>query len=469
MFEAWIRLVERSGSTFPVMEQALQSAGVKVKPVRMGEVSGPGLLVFDEVAPATLEAANELRQCPEARVLGVATSSAVLGNDACWMLLDAGLSDVLAWDRCASPAAEIAARLERWLEVDRLIASPLVQERLVGRSAAWLGLLRQIVEAAAFTDSSVLLLGESGTGKEEVARLIHALDPRPDKRELVTLDCTTVVPELSGSEFFGHERGAFTGAANSRDGAFALADGGTLFLDEVGELPLKLQAQLLRVVQEQTYKRVGGNSWQHTRFRLICATNRDLAKEVEQGGFRRDFFHRISSWICHLPPLSKRMEDLLPLVHHFLQTMRPGRPPLELEEPVREYLLTRDYPGNVRDLRQLVSRICKSHVGDGPITVGDIPPDERPVGNESATWWQDTSFTQSIRRALRGGVGLKDISRIASDTAIRLTLAEEQGSLQRAARRLGVTDRALQLRKAQWGNQTADSPSLMPGDSLTFG
>ncbi|MFY0523164.1 sigma 54-interacting transcriptional regulator [Archangium gephyra] len=455
MFEAWIRLVERSGSTFPAMMKALQEAGVKVKPVRREEVSGPGLLVFDEMGPATLEALNELRLCPEARVLGVATSGAMLGNDACWRLLDAGLSDVLAWDRCISPAAEIAARLERWRAVDRLIASPQVQDRLVGRSAAWLGLLRQIIEAAAFTDSSVLLLGESGTGKEEVAHLIHALDPRPDKGELVTLDCTTVVPELSGSEFFGHERGAFTGATTSRDGAFALADGGTLFLDEVGELPPKMQAQLLRVVQEHTYKRVGGNTWQQTRFRLICATNRDLSKEVEQGGFRRDFFHRISSWICHLPPLRERTEDLLPLVHHFLRKMRPGRPPLELEEPVREYLLTRDYPGNVRDLRQLVSRICKSHVGDGPITVGDIPPDERPAGAASARWWQDTSFTQSIRRALRGGVGLKDIGRIASETAIRLALAEEQGNLQRAARRLGVTDRALQLRKAQWGAQAA--------------
>jgi len=457
MLEAWIRLVEKSDSIFPAMIQALQEAGVKVKPVRMEEVSGPGLLVFDEVGPATLEALAELRLCPRVRVLGVATSSAVLGNEACWRLLDAGLSDVLAWDRCANPAAEIAARLERWCAVDELIASPQVQERLVGRSAAWLGLLRQIIEAAAFTDSSVLLLGESGTGKEEVARLIHALDPRPNKGELVTLDCTTVVPELSGSEFFGHERGAFTGATTSRDGAFALADGGTLFLDEVGELPLKMQAQLLRVVQEQTYKRVGGNTWQQTRFRLICATNRDLSKEVEQGGFRRDFFHRISSWICHLPPLRERMEDLLPLVHHFLRTMRPGRPLLTLEEPVREYLLTRDYPGNVRDLRQLVSRICKSHVGDGPITVGDIPPDERPAGDVSARWWQDTSFTQSIRRALRGGVGLKDIGRIASDTAIRLALAEEQGNLQRAARRLGVTDRALQLRKAQWGEQAAAS------------
>jgi DNA-binding NtrC family response regulator len=162
------------------------------------------------------------------------------------------------------------------------------------------------------------------------------------------------------------------------------------------------------------------------------------------------------------------MDDVLPLVHHFLRTMRPSRPSLELEEPVREYLLTRDYPGNVRDLRQLVSRICKSHVGDGPITVGDIPPDERPAREASAGWWQDASFTQSIRRALRGGVGLKDIGRIASDTAIRLALAEEQGNLQRAARRLGVTDRALQLRKAQWGAQTAGSSPLMAGGSLTL-
>src|SRR5678816_1272096 len=141
-----------------------------------------------------------------------------------------------------------------------------------------------------------LIAGESGTGKELVARLIHALDRREPKGPFVVLDCTTVSPELAGSEFFGHERGAFTTAVTAREGAFAMADGGTLFLDEVGELPLTLQAELLRVIQERVYKRVGSNIWKQVNFRLICATNRNLLEEEARGAFRRDFYYRLAAW-----------------------------------------------------------------------------------------------------------------------------------------------------------------------------
>lgn len=446
--KAWIRFLGRGATELrSTVLETLRRAGIEPV-VSEGEApSGPGVLVFDEVGATTLEAVRDCQWSASARVLAVATTDQGLAGGACWRLLQAGASDVLAWTGARDAAMELSARLERWHAVDRLIESPAVQRRLVGRAPTWLPVLRQLVEVAAFTDASVLLLGESGTGKEEVARLIHELDGRAGKRELVTLDCTTVVPELSGSEFFGHERGAFTGATSTRDGAFALADGGTLFLDEVGELPLALQAQLLRVVQERLYKRVGGNTWQRTDFRLVCATNRELSEQVAQGGFRRDFFHRIASWVCRLPPLRERPEDILPLAQHFLQTMRPDVV-LELDPHVREYLLKRGYPGNVRELRQLIGRICKRHVGTGPITVGDIPPDELP-SSEGLGDWRDASFAQAIQRALSLGVGLKEIGRIASDTAIRLALAEEQGNLQRAARRLGVTDRALQLRRAQ--------------------
>ena len=128
----------------------------------------------------------------------------------------------------------------------------------------------------------MLVTGESGTGKERVAQLIHELDPRPNKGKLVVLDCSTVVPSLSGSEFFGHEKGAFTGAAAAREGAFELANGGTLFLDEVGELTVALQAELLRVIQEGTFKRVGSNMWRKSTFRLVCATNRDVRGRAGQ-------------------------------------------------------------------------------------------------------------------------------------------------------------------------------------------
>ena len=139
-----------------------------------------------------------------------------------------------------------------------------------------------MIETILFSQAPILLIGESGTGKELISRLIHALDKRADKKKLVVVDCTTIVPELSGCELFGHERGSYTNAIQSREGAFALANNGTLFLDEIGELPMNLQAELLRVLQEGMYKKVGSNSWQKTSFRLVCATHRNLKIAVEK-------------------------------------------------------------------------------------------------------------------------------------------------------------------------------------------
>ena len=204
-----------------------------------------------------------------------------------WQLLQSGAADVVTWDHTSQLAARIAAKLRHWHIVDHLVGSPLVQRIVVGESPAWSRVLRQIVEVA-LTRSAVLIIGETGTGKELAAKTIHAVDSTTPKGELQILDCTTIVPELAGSELFGHERGAFTHAVTAREGAFARANGSTLFLDEVGELPLGLQAQLLRVVQEGTYKRVGGNTWYHTEFRLVCATNRDLKDLVQRGLFRAD-------------------------------------------------------------------------------------------------------------------------------------------------------------------------------------
>ncbi|NWG76425.1 MAG: sigma-54-dependent Fis family transcriptional regulator, partial [Rubrivivax sp.] len=274
------------------------------------------------------------------------------------------------------------------------------------------------------------------------------LDDRPGKRDLIIVDCATIVPELSGSEFFGHERGAFTGAVTSRDGAFALANGGTLFLDEVGELPLNLQAQLLRVIQEGTFKRVGGNAWHETNFRLVCATNKNLHEKVLGGEFRRDLYYRIATATCHLPPLRERPEDILPLARHFIQLLKPQDEVPDLDEAVQGWLLTRDYPGNVRELKQLVTCLLLTHVGLGPITVGDIPEEERPRVEEDPLDWCDPAFDHAMRRALYLGLGLKEVRKTITEKLIRIAVAEEQGNIQRAARRLGVTPRALQIRRA---------------------
>jgi transcriptional regulator with GAF, ATPase, and Fis domain len=337
--------------------------------------------------------------------------------------------------------------LARWDVVDGIVRSALVRENLVGASQAWTLAVRRVVELAAFTDANVLLTGESGTGKELIARLLHTLDRREDKKDLVVLDCTTVVPELAGSEFFGHERGAFTGAVSARDGAFALADQGTLFLDEVGELPRELQPQLLRVIQEGTYKRVGGNSWHKTRFRLVSATNRDLPQGVARGEFRSDLYYRVATCTVALPPLKDRVEDILPLARHFMKQAVPEGDVPDLDPAVRDFLMSRDYPGNVRDLRQLVTRIMHRHVPPGPVTVGDIPEEDRPRGAGVPRAWCDGPFEQAIRKAVAADVGLKEIGRIAQDTAVRIAVAGEEGNLQRAAEKLKVTDRALQMRQ----------------------
>jgi transcriptional regulator with GAF, ATPase, and Fis domain len=375
----------------------------------------------------------------------LAVSLDALDSHTAWTLVQSGAADVLIGAQPASIAANLAARLQRWLAIEALADAPVVTRNLLGRSAVWREALRSVIEAARFGSAPVLIGGESGTGKELVARLIHTLDPRPDKGELVVLDCTTIVGELAGSELFGHERGAFTGAVAAREGALSLANGGTLFLDEIGELPMTLQAQLLRAIQERTYKRVGGNQWMPTNFRLVCATNRDLRAEVGSGAFRADLYYRIAGWTCELPPLRERTEDILPLAAHFFKA---GSEPSEVFDPlVCEYLLRREYPGNVRELRQVVETLRARHANEGVVTVGALRCHERCI-DVATTSWRDQQFEAAIRRAMDMGVKLKELSQVAAETAVKVVVQAEDGNLQRAARRLGVTDRALQMRRA---------------------
>ncbi|HEX6428398.1 MAG TPA: sigma-54 factor interaction domain-containing protein, partial [Niastella sp.] len=196
-------------------------------------------------------------------------------NFDCWHLLETGIDDVIEWSEEDEIISYLESKYVRTNTIKETLESPLVKENLAGISVVWKKFLCEIIEATLFSQASILLIGESGTGKELISRLIHTIDQRAGKKKLTIVDCTTIVPELSGSELFGHERGSYTSAIQSREGAFALANGGTLFLDEVGELPLNLQAELLRVIQEGTYKKVGSNTWQQTNFRLICATNRN--------------------------------------------------------------------------------------------------------------------------------------------------------------------------------------------------
>ena len=224
----------RPAGTRAAITRALAAAGVESAPRGASAVTA---VFFATVGEDVLVAVSRLAAEAAGRLVAVAAGGAEVDDRDAWRLVSAGASDVFSWSHSDTPAQEIAARMQRWGEIDAELESDRVAGTLVGRCAAWRRAIRDVIEVARYSRSDVLLTGESGTGKELAAHLIHDLDPRPEKGPFVTLDCTTVVPTLAGSEFFGHERGAFTGAVAARDGAFALADGGTLFLDEIGELP----------------------------------------------------------------------------------------------------------------------------------------------------------------------------------------------------------------------------------------
>lgn len=228
--------------------------------------------------------------------------------------------------------------------------------RIVGTSPALKAMLAQI-EAVAPTPANVLVLGESGVGKELVARAIHARSPRA-AAPLVKVNCASIPKELFESEFFGHIKGAFTGAHKDRVGRFQLADGGTLFLDEVGEIPVELQSKLLRVLQENEFERVGDDITRSVDVRVIAATNRDLEQKIVDGEFREDLFYRLSVFPIQVPPLRKRKSDILQLAQHFLDAtcMDFGRPAMKLTQSQASQIRDYDWPGNIRELKSVIER-----------------------------------------------------------------------------------------------------------------
>jgi PAS domain S-box-containing protein len=227
---------------------------------------------------------------------------------------------------------------------------------IIGESSSLVNLKQQI-QLVAPTDASVLVTGESGTGKELVARAIHDHSGRKG-RPLVKINCSAVPEGLFESEFFGHVRGAFTGALKDKPGRFELADGGTLFLDEIGEVPLAMQAKLLRVLQEQELERVGDTRTRKVDVRIIATTNRDLKKEVDAGRFRQDLFYRLSVFPIEVPALRERRDDIAPLVEHFLKqtARRMNRPATPITQAGLNQLIAHDWPGNVRELQNTVER-----------------------------------------------------------------------------------------------------------------
>jgi two-component system, NtrC family, response regulator AtoC len=293
-----------------------------------------------------------------------------------------------AYDYLSKPfrVDEIKLAVRRVLETERLVRENREfrqelrgrygVERLIGQSPEMVDIYRLVARVAAL-DTTVLIQGETGTGKELVARAIHYASPRAE-RPFVAIDCAALPESLFESELFGHERGAFTGAVGSRRGLLETADGSTCFLDEIGELPLGLQAKLLRVLQERVLRRVGGNEPLPVNLRLIAATNRDLRKRVEDGTFREDLYYRLNGVTIAMPPLRERGADIPLLAHDFMQryTAAAGKS-LEGFTPEALALLSGyRWPGNVRELEHAVERavaLARSAV----ILPEDLPPEIR--------------------------------------------------------------------------------------------
>jgi len=301
--------------------------------------------------------------------------------------------------------------------------------------------LRQLIERVARTEATVLISGESGTGKEVVARAIHILSGRRD-HAFVPVNCAAIPHDLLESEMFGHERGAFTGASGHRQGLFALANGGTLFLDEIGEMPLILQAKLLRVLEDGVIRPVGSDRGFQVDARVIAASNADLGIAVKRGAFREDLYYRIQVIPMALAPLRERRSDIPILVEHFLHNARermPGRD-VTVSREAMVHLWSYDWPGNVRELENMIERLIimsNDDVLDTPILPANLVSANRTV---------DAQIPDKLTEA---GLDLNAVVRELEGKLINEALTQTGGNKQAAAKLLGLkrTTFAAKLRR----------------------
>jgi DNA-binding NtrC family response regulator len=357
---------------------------------------------------------------------------------------------------------ELVQTVERALERRRLLEENRALRRegrgrmreIVGRSPAMLEVYKLVARVAA-SMSTVLVVGESGTGKELVARAIHNHSPRAGG-PFVAVNCTALTESLLESELFGHAKGAFTGAEKSKRGLFEEAAGGTLFLDELGDINPKMQAQLLRVLQEGEIRRVGASEPIHVDVRVVAATNRDLEEEVQRGRFREDLYFRINVVTIRLPPLRERPEDIALLVDHFLSkyAQREGRAEAGIADEAVELLRRYSWPGNVRELENVVERalaLSKS----GIILPSDLPAEVRGGDSRPAQL--------SIHSLLLDRPTLAELEQ----RYVNLILQEEGGNKKRAAEILGIDRRTLYRTLERGQSGAASAVSEKPGDDDT--
>jgi len=314
---------------------------------------------------------------------------------------------------------------------------------LLGRSAE-LESLRHLIDKAARNRLCVLLLGESGTGKEVAARAIYNVDPRG---QFVPIDCGSLVGTLMESELFGHVKGSFSGAVESKKGLIEIADGGTAFFDEIGDMPMEMQVKLLRVVQEREFRAVGSTQWRKVDLRFIAATHRDLKAEVAAGRFRQDLYYRLNVFTIHLPPLRHRKEDIPLLVEHFLNGSE-----FQLSREILDVLQSYDWPGNVRELKHCVERMAAMQ-SEGALQMADLP--------SALQYHQASAALDNLSEAVEWDRDLPQVSLSPPSPVISLPDSEKQtigaalaathGERAKAARILGIGRTTLYRKMKEYG------------------
>ncbi|HEX7534395.1 MAG TPA: sigma-54 dependent transcriptional regulator [Syntrophales bacterium] len=332
----------------------------------------------------------------------------------------------------------------RRLNEEELLVSPddIDRQGIIGSSEPMLKIYDTIKRVAP-TPTTVLISGETGTGKDLIAYAIHRNSPRRDN-PFVKINCAAIAENLIESELFGYEKGAFTGAVSTKPGRFELADKGTLFLDEVGEIPRDMQVKLLRVIQDHEFERVGGLRTIKVDVRLIAATNRNLLQDVKDGRFREDLYYRLNVFPTHLPPLRERREDILPLTDYFIEKFngKLDRQVKHIDSRVQDVLVNYDWPGNIRELENFIERIVLMAGGD-TITFEDIPPE-----------WK--SAAEAISISHRGGQKkpfkdfVKGHMEEVEKQSIIQCLEEVGGNVTKAAQRLGLSRKGLQLKMIKY-------------------
>ncbi len=335
---------------------------------------------------------------------------------------------------------------------------------LIGTSLEMQGVF-SVIEKVADTPSTVLITGESGTGKELVAKALHEYSSRKDN-PFIKINCAAIPKNLMESELFGYEKGAFTGAVNSKPGRFELADGGTLFLDEIGEIPVEMQVKLLRAIQESEFERVGGLKTIKVDVRLITATNRDLEQEITRGNFREDLYYRLNVVPLLIPPLRKRTGDIPILVTHIIKRFneRLKKNVAGLTDDAMAALELHNWPGNIRELENILERtilFCREQ----RIAKDDLPDeltgaDDTDAAPTSLVGPPETSERMDASTELSGDTSLKDIVkaetiRVERELIVR-ALDETGGNVTQAARLLKISRKSLQMKMKEFGLRERD-------------